>query len=315
MGKIIYTKELLEEKVKDCYSLSELCRRIGLTARGSNFKTLRKKLNEFDVDYSHFTGPRWNVDVNNPIYRGKLYPKLCEHSSLNTVCAKNTLYRLGIKENKCEICGTSEWQGKELVCELHHINGDSTDNRLENLIILCPNCHSQTANYAGRSNKKTDSLQVSSLSSKIDIDARIKEYEEEKRINRESNILSKKINVTLEEAKSLIKNSEHKSLRDFIPLKKEKVVIIKKCEICGKEFKVTKKRKEQKYCSYECLYKKQSENVPKEKDLINTFIEFDCNFTKVAAKYNVSDKAVVKWCIKYGLPSKKDKLKEFISKI
>lgn len=55
-----------------------------------------------------------------------------------------------------------------------------------------------------------------------------------------------------------------------------------------------------------------SENIPEESELIKTFIELDCNFTKVGAKYGVSDKAIVKWCIKYGLPSKKDKLKEFI---
>lgn len=44
--------------------------------------------------------------------------------------------------NRCEIYGISEWQGKPITCELHHINSDSTDNRIENLQILCPNCHS-----------------------------------------------------------------------------------------------------------------------------------------------------------------------------
>ena len=56
MRKVKYTKELLEENVKDCYSFSELCRRLGLKPEGSNPKTLRKKMNEFGVDYSHFTG-------------------------------------------------------------------------------------------------------------------------------------------------------------------------------------------------------------------------------------------------------------------
>lgn len=154
MVRVNYTKELLEENIKDCYSFAELCRRIGLRPEGSNPKTLRKKLNEFGVDYSHFTGKKWRVNPSNPIYIGKYYPNLSEHSSLNSSNVKNTLYRLGLKANKCEICGITEWNGKPIVCELHHINGDTTDNRVENLQILCPNCHSQTDNFRSRNKTK-----------------------------------------------------------------------------------------------------------------------------------------------------------------
>ena len=153
MIRVKYTKELLEENVKDCYSFAELCRRLGLNPEGSNPKTLKKKMNEFNVDYSHFTGKNWNVNPNNPVYRGKYLPNLCEHSSLSSANAKELVYRMGLKENKCECCGLSEWRGKPLVCELHHINGDTTDNRIGNLIILCPNCHSQTDNFRSRNRK------------------------------------------------------------------------------------------------------------------------------------------------------------------
>lgn len=66
---------------------------------------------------------------------------------------KDKLYKDGLKERKCEICGITSWNGKEIVLQLHHINGDSSDNRIENLQILCPNCHSQTENYCS-SNRK-----------------------------------------------------------------------------------------------------------------------------------------------------------------
>lgn len=154
MVRIKYTKELLEENVKDCYSFAELCRRLGLKPEGSNPKTLRKKMNEFGVDYSHFTGQGWRKNSNNPVYKGKYLPKLCEHSSLSSSNTKKLVYRLGLKENKCEICGITEWQGNPIICELHHINGDSTDNRIENLQILCPNCHSQTDNFRSRNRSK-----------------------------------------------------------------------------------------------------------------------------------------------------------------
>lgn len=162
MKKVKYTRELLEEAVKNCYSFAELCRRLGLCPEGSNPKTLRKKMDEFKVDYSHFTGRAWNKNPNNPIYRTKYEPNLCEHSSLSSSNVKALVYRLGLKENKCECCGLSEWLGNPLICEIHHINGDSTDNRVENLQILCPNCHSQTDNFRGK-NIKVMSAQEETL--------------------------------------------------------------------------------------------------------------------------------------------------------
>jgi DNA-binding CsgD family transcriptional regulator len=63
---------------------------------------------------------------------------------------KLRLLRAGIKSGDCEECGISQWRGRPLSLALHHINGDRHDNRLENLALLCPNCHSQTENFSGR---------------------------------------------------------------------------------------------------------------------------------------------------------------------
>jgi hypothetical protein len=63
---------------------------------------------------------------------------------------KTRVLRAGLKQNRCENCGIEEWRGRPLSLALHHVNGDGRDNRLENLQLLCPNCHSQTDNFAGR---------------------------------------------------------------------------------------------------------------------------------------------------------------------
>lgn len=62
---------------------------------------------------------------------------------------KRRLILAGILENRCELCGISEWRGKPLSIQIDHINGVRDDNRLENLRMLCPNCHSQTDTFAG----------------------------------------------------------------------------------------------------------------------------------------------------------------------
>jgi transposase-like protein len=68
---------------------------------------------------------------------------------------KQRLLSAGLKANRCERCGIEEWLGEPLSMALHHVNGDGLDNRLENIAMLCPNCHSQTPNFSGRNIKGT----------------------------------------------------------------------------------------------------------------------------------------------------------------
>lgn len=67
---------------------------------------------------------------------------------------KRRLLGEGLKANRCEVCGLTEWRGEPLSMALHHLNGNGLDNRIENLQLLCPNCHSQTENFAGRGRRR-----------------------------------------------------------------------------------------------------------------------------------------------------------------
>lgn len=75
------------------------------------------------------------------------------HPQYSTNRLKHRLYKEGIKIPKCEKCGIEKWQNKPLTLHLDHIDGNSTNHNIENLRILCPNCHSQTDTYCGRNKK------------------------------------------------------------------------------------------------------------------------------------------------------------------
>lgn len=79
---------------------------------------------------------------------------LCDLLVADRRCSRHTLKRRllqdGVKTGRCDTCGIGAWRGRPIHLDLHHVNGDGFDNRLENLRLLCPNCHSQTSNFAGR---------------------------------------------------------------------------------------------------------------------------------------------------------------------
>jgi hypothetical protein len=77
----------------------------------------------------------------------------------NRTHVKTRLIQAGLLKNRCEECGLSEWRGRPLSVHIDHINGIRNDNRLENLRMLCPNCHSQTETYSGKNAKRVRSLQ------------------------------------------------------------------------------------------------------------------------------------------------------------
>jgi hypothetical protein len=71
----------------------------------------------------------------------------------NRTHLKGRLLSAGLKDNRCEECGLTSWRGVPLSMALHHVNGNGDDNRLENLRLLCPNCHAQTPNFSGRNRR------------------------------------------------------------------------------------------------------------------------------------------------------------------
>ena len=150
------TKEEYEEAAKKSLSIAQMCRELGIKPIGGNYRVIHQKIKEYNLDISHFTGKAWNQgDRYRQINKPKdLEEILKEDSNYQSFKLKNRLLKEGLKEHKCESCNNTEWLGEPISLELHHINGNPNDNRLENLQLLCPNCHSYTDTYRAKNKKK-----------------------------------------------------------------------------------------------------------------------------------------------------------------
>lgn len=153
-------------------SVKEALNYFNLENKGNNFKTIKQRISELNIDISHFLN---NVQASN-LSRSlskELFEKtwLVENSTKNRYCLKKYLVKFELLNYQCVECGNSgTWMNKPMALQLEHINGISNDNRLENICFLCPNCHSQTSTYAGKKNKKTslcDCLKPKNKLSKI----------------------------------------------------------------------------------------------------------------------------------------------------
>jgi 5-methylcytosine-specific restriction endonuclease McrA len=153
MSKRKWNDEQFIEAVKSNLSYAGVLRELGLKPAGSNYDTVKRKIKELNLDTSHMTGKAWNQGKRfTPVKVAKSLKEILVKDStwVSTYHLKERLLKEGIKEHKCECCGRTEWLGKPIALELHHINGIKDDLRLENLQILCPNCHSFTDNYRGK---------------------------------------------------------------------------------------------------------------------------------------------------------------------
>lgn len=151
--------EDLKETVKASKTLSDILKSFGLSTASANYVSLKTRLKQDNIDYSHIKlGLNSNKNRNMFWLKELIIPLseiLIEESTYSRCHLKERLFKEGLLLNKCYICGLlPEWNNKILSLQLDHINGIGNDNRIENLRILCPNCHSQTDNFGGRNVRK-----------------------------------------------------------------------------------------------------------------------------------------------------------------
>lgn len=150
---IIWTTPLENFKVivLSSNTIKEVLNHFGLQNRGNNFRTFKQRLQEENIDISHF-----KREYKNKFLEKNLEDILITNSNYSSNYGlKKKLIEKDLIKEICSSCGLIPfWNGKDLKLQLEHINGIRNDNRIENLTFLCPNCHSQTDTFAGKNKKQ-----------------------------------------------------------------------------------------------------------------------------------------------------------------
>lgn len=148
----------LNNVVRNATTLTEILNKFGLFNKGGNSATLKRRLDEEKIDYSHI-----KLGTNSNLGRKFSNNWMTKEECLSEIFIRNSLrlrkiarvylkkYNLIPYECKCGL--KNEWNGNVLSLQLEHKNGIDNDHRLINLEWMCPNCHSQTKTFAGRSKR------------------------------------------------------------------------------------------------------------------------------------------------------------------
>ena len=146
-----WTDEEFRAVVAGSETVSDVARALGYLPNGGMHRQVTARIKKLTIDTEHFDRYAWTRREDIPRRAARpLADVLSQNSDYPSSKLRARLLAEGLKEPRCEMCGLREWRGQPVVLQLDHINGDHTDNRLENLRTLCGNCHSQTRTWCNR---------------------------------------------------------------------------------------------------------------------------------------------------------------------
>lgn len=148
-----YTFENLTKAASLSNSIAGVLKILNIIPAGGNYFSIKRYIALYKIDTTHFKKSGWNKNKQLPLKR-PISDYLENKHFITSHKLKLRLLREGFKEHKCEKCFLTKWLEANIPLELHHLNGNSSDNSLGNLQFLCPNCHALTDNYRGLSKKK-----------------------------------------------------------------------------------------------------------------------------------------------------------------
>jgi 5-methylcytosine-specific restriction endonuclease McrA len=153
-----YTDEQLIAAVEQADAIVHVLRTLGLREAGGNYLTIRQRIKALGLETSHWRGQAWLRGKKNPHAWKRKLPMETILVKDSTYVQSNDLKKRLIAEGyfvyRCMSCQLDAWLSEPIPLELHHVNGDRMDHRLENLQLLCPNCHALTPTYRARNKGK-----------------------------------------------------------------------------------------------------------------------------------------------------------------
>lgn len=150
-----WTDEQLIAAVGSSFSVRQVILKLGLIPAGGNYTHVSERISDLNIRTEHFKGCGWNKGMRyHTNSRPTLRSLLVLGSKVQSYKLKLRLYEEGLKKAECELCGWSQISPDgRIPLELDHINGNHKDNRLVNLRVLCPNCHSLQLTHRGKNKR------------------------------------------------------------------------------------------------------------------------------------------------------------------
>ena len=152
-----YTIDQLKNAIASSISYRQVLKKLQIVPAGGNYSTLRKRIRSLSIDILHFKHQASNKGKRFPPKR-PISDYLSNKQAIGSYSLKLRLIRESILPKICDECKLTEWHGKPTPLELHHIDGNTENNNLSNLRLICPNCHALTVTYRGK-NKGNNNYQ------------------------------------------------------------------------------------------------------------------------------------------------------------
>lgn len=274
-----FSDEELQNFILNSRSLQEVAAKVGYaTTSGSGIAAIREMIKIKGFDSSHFLGQAWAKNNYD-------YSRFQANTSLHGDDSLPAL--INLRGRKCENCNLSMWQGQEIPLQVHHIDGNHYNNVLDNLQLLCPNCHAQTDTYTGRNKNKvvvSDDEFIKTLQESPSIFAAIKKL----------GMSSGK--YAYDRAKKLIEENN-------IQLKTE-LKEINKCKNCGIPIS-----RDAIYCN-KCSHEDKRKTKWPEREVLKQLIR-NTSFEALGRQYGVDGNTIRNWCDYYNLPRTKKQINTY----